>query len=47
MAEKKTGLGEQHRQARKAALAGNECAECGGVECDTLRVPVCCGDCTH
>jgi hypothetical protein len=23
------------------------CEACGGVECGTYRVPVCCGSCTH
>jgi hypothetical protein len=23
------------------------CEQCGGTECGTARIPVCCGDCTH
>jgi hypothetical protein len=30
-----------------AFRAEDECGNCGGVECGTGRVPVCCGDCTH
>jgi hypothetical protein len=37
--------------AKKAKDTGpvvlDHCAACQGVECGTVRVPVCCGECTH
>jgi hypothetical protein len=31
----------------KKTPAGEPCEACGGVECGTARVPVCCESCTH
>jgi hypothetical protein len=33
--------------AKKKTPAGQPCEECGGVECGTSRVPVCCSECSH
>jgi hypothetical protein len=32
---------------QKKTPAGQPCESCGGVECGTARVPVCCDSCTH
>jgi hypothetical protein len=28
-------------------LRERPCAECGGIECGSSRVPVCCAECDH
>jgi hypothetical protein len=33
--------------ARPVKPAAAECGECGGIECGTPRIPVCCEACTH
>jgi hypothetical protein len=33
--------------AKKKTATGDPCEACGGVECGTPRVLVCCEGCTH
>jgi hypothetical protein len=33
--------------AKKKTPTGEPCETCGGVECGSSRVPVCCDSCTH
>jgi hypothetical protein len=32
---------------RQQGQALDPCENCGGQECGTARIPVCCADCTH
>jgi len=40
-------MARKQAEARDAAVPAPECGACGGVECGTPRVPVCCEGCTH
>jgi hypothetical protein len=32
---------------KKKTAAGDPCESCGGAECGTGRIPVCCDACSH
>ena len=35
------------KKDKKQGQGLQACTECGGVECGTVRIPVCCGSCSH